>query len=125
MRVLNIILFLLILWNSQAQIVKLDIGNKSQPQKEIFLELAYRFQHNNPKPLNPNDIYDRSIYSPKSVIFSNDGSKFYIHSLEGYKTSVYSTKSMKRIKIIEHKFGSKQRFLFKKKRDICFGLFLL
>lgn len=50
--------------------------------------------------------YDPDIYSPKSVGFTPDGSKFYINSLEGFKTVVYDTRSLKKLKTIVHEFES-------------------
>lgn len=52
------------------------------------------------------DFFDVDIFSPKSAIFHPDNSKFYINSLEGCKTVLYSTDSLKKIKIIEHDFVS-------------------
>jgi hypothetical protein len=37
---------------AQTQIVKLNIGDQSRPQDEIYLELVSRFQHNNSRPNN-------------------------------------------------------------------------
>ena len=90
-----LLFFLCYSLQGQTQIVKLNIGDQSTPQDDIYLELVSRFQHNNSRPNHSNDKYDRSIYSPKSVKFSVDGKKFYIQSLEGYTTSVYRRDSLK------------------------------
>ncbi len=116
-----LLFFLCYSLQGQTQIVKLNIGDQSTPQDDIYLELVSRFQHNNSRPNHSNDKYDRSIYSPKSVKFSVDGKKFYIQSLEGYTTSVYRSDSLKRIKVIRHSFGPEQNRLFKNNENTIFG----
>ncbi len=51
---------------------------------------------------------DEDIYSPKSVNFHPDGSKYYVNSLEGCKTVVYDMKTNKKLKVINHDFQSGQ-----------------
>ena len=98
--------------NSQ-EIVNINIGDQSLPKNsEVVLSLKYRFQHYK-KSLNSNgNIYDRSIDSPKSVNILNEKNKFYIHSLEGYTTSVYSTETFTKIRDINHIFNTDNQFLF-------------
>ena len=98
--------------NSQ-EIVNINIGDQSLPKNsEVVLSLKYRFQHYK-KSLNSNgNIYDRSIDSPKSVNILNEKNKFYIHSLEGYTTSVYSTETFTKIRDINHIFDIDNQFLF-------------
>jgi DNA-binding beta-propeller fold protein YncE len=67
------------------------------------------------------DVYDSSIYSPKSAIYSKDGSKFYINSLEGYETVVYSSKTLEKLKVIKHSFTEKNQYLFKNNETTVFG----
>lgn len=50
--------------------------------------------------------YDGDIRSPKSAIFLPHGEKFYVNSLEGCKTVVYQTDSLKKLKVINHDFKS-------------------
>ena len=55
------------------------------------------------KVISPKDtlsVYEPAINSPKSVIFSKDGSKFYVNSLEGCVTIVFDSKSLKKLKEI-------------------------
>lgn len=52
------------------------------------------------------DTYDADISSPKSVKFSKDGSKFYVNSLEGGKTVVYESRTLRKLKVIRHHFTS-------------------
>ncbi|MDE6551460.1 MAG: YncE family protein [Muribaculaceae bacterium] len=47
---------------------------------------------------------DKDIYSPKSVNIHPSGKKFYVNSLEGAKTVVYSLPDLKKLKVIDHKF---------------------
>jgi DNA-binding beta-propeller fold protein YncE len=98
--------------NSQ-EIVNINIGDQSLPKNsEVVLSLKYRIQHYK-KSLNSNgNIYDRSIDSPKSVNILNEKNKFYIHSLEGYTTSVYSTETFTKIRDINHIFNTDNQFLF-------------
>ncbi|MBQ7617590.1 MAG: hypothetical protein IJS50_01820, partial [Desulfovibrio sp.] len=52
------------------------------------------------------------IFSPKSAIFSPDGSKFYVNSLEGKETLVYDTASLTLLKVIRHTFDKDDSNLF-------------
>lgn len=49
---------------------------------------------------------DQDIFSPKSVNFHPDGSKYYVNSLEGCATVVYATSDNHKIKAIPHRFES-------------------
>ena len=49
---------------------------------------------------------DTDIFSPKSVNFLPDGSKYYVNSLEGCATVVYSTAGNEKVKVIPHRFAS-------------------
>lgn len=114
-----IIIFIISVFNSFGQIptdsiIRIPIGLKSSPENgEVELELIARKQHYKQTPDHKADVYDRSISSPKSAIFTLDGSKFYVHSLEGFRTSVYETGSWKRIKVIHHDFDQGNNYLFK------------
>ena len=59
-----------------------------------------------------NDIDDRQVYSPKSALFSQDGRKLYVNSLEGGQTLVYSWPDLKKMKTITHVFNAQNDFLF-------------
>ena len=72
-------------------VVRINIGEKSSPlDAEVVITLKHRFQHYNSSLNSNGNTYDRSIHSPKSVNILDKKKKFYIHSLEGYITSVYS-----------------------------------
>ncbi|MDA7803564.1 hypothetical protein N8987_03205, partial [Crocinitomix sp.] len=92
--------------------VTTDIGDKSEKSTSISLTLSHRFQKYKSSGLHQNDHYDRSISSPKSVKILDSKEKFYIHSLEGYTTSVYSLENFKLLKTIEHKFNETNKAVF-------------
>jgi WD40 repeat protein len=66
----------------------------------------------------PMDAHDSDIYSPKSVRFSADGKKFYVNSLEGGKTVVYSWPQISKIKAIEHRFDARNQHLFQGEESV-------
>lgn len=72
------------------------------------------------KTKSEKDIYDPSIRSPKSALFSLDGRKLYINALEGYQTVVYSWPELKRIKAINHTFNDSNQYLFKNGESTVF-----
>ncbi len=93
---------------------RVPIGTASAPAKaEVELTLRYRFQHYNEKAEQPGDIYDPTIHSPKSVNILDDKKKFYVHSLEGRVTSVYSLDTFRLIRTIQHSFDEKNQHLFR------------
>lgn len=65
-------------------------------------------------------VYDDAINSPKSAIFSKDGSKFYVQSLEGYTTVVYATETLEKLKEIKHVFDASHEALFKDNETTIF-----
>ncbi|MDO5536062.1 MAG: hypothetical protein Q4F72_00825 [Desulfovibrionaceae bacterium] len=68
-----------------------------------------------PEPLTLEHITTltgKDICSPKSVIFSADGSRFYINSLEGMKTVVFDAVTLQQLSVIEHSFGRDEAPLF-------------
>ncbi len=90
------------------------IGTKSVPDtSEVRLTLMARIQGYNSSARNSNDIYDRSVGSPKSVIILEEKNKFYINNLENRSTSVYNLENLNLIKIIRHRFTAESSYLFK------------
>jgi DNA-binding beta-propeller fold protein YncE len=90
------------------------IGTKSEPDTaEVRLTLLARIQGYNSYTRNSNDIYDRSVGSPKSVIILEEKNKFYINNLENRSTSVYNLENLSLIKIIRHRFTAESSYLFK------------
>jgi DNA-binding beta-propeller fold protein YncE len=96
-----------------AQRSGVPIGTSSNSAGSgISISLVKRFQHYNGNTKNPDDIFDVSINSPKSVNILNSKNKFYVNSLEGEATSVYDLTTFKKIKIIKHSFNSSNQYLF-------------
>lgn len=48
--------------------------------------------------------FDRDIASPKSAGFHPDGTRLYVNSLEGCATVVYDARTMRKRKVINHRF---------------------
>lgn len=63
-------------------------------------------------------IRDLDINSPKSVRFTQDGRKFYINSLEGGMTAVYSWPELTKLKTINHKFNVENQYLFQNETTV-------
>jgi DNA-binding beta-propeller fold protein YncE len=108
----KLLAFFLILTSSAVSQVVTEIGNVSEGSSSVVLSLSHRFQKYKSSGLHENDHYDRSINSPKSVKIIDAKKKFYIHSLEGYTTSVYSLENFKLLKTIKHKFQHTNKALF-------------
>jgi DNA-binding beta-propeller fold protein YncE len=88
--------------------------------KFVSLKLKQRIQAINKDSLKELDVFDLDIDSPKSVIFSKDGTKFYVNSLEGYTTVVYDSKSLVKLKSIRHIFNAENNYLFKQNESTVF-----
>ena len=58
------------------------------------------------------DLHGTHINSPKSVQFSQDGSVFYVNSLEGGETVVYDSASHELLQVVRHHFGAEAANLF-------------
>ena len=100
-------------------IVRAALGTRAPPAQApgappapLTLELTARFQHYNPAPTQPRDVFDQHVFSPKSVAFSPDGAKAYVNALEGLATVVYDAREPRKIKVIRHVFGADQAGLF-------------
>ncbi len=61
------------------------------------------------------------IFSPKSAVFSPDGSKFYVHALEGMETLVFDSTTLKLKTVIPHRFTAKDTELFLNNENTVFG----
>lgn len=55
---------------------------------------------------------DADIVSPKSVNIHPSGNKFYVNSLEGGKTVVYSLPELEKLAVISHRFNSSHAHLW-------------
>lgn len=108
------LLLLLSVVCAKAEVQRVPIGQKSSPeQAKLQLQLIHRMQHYEANTNHPHDVYDASIYSPKSVNILDQKGKFYVQSLEGESTSVYSLKTFQLLKVIRHRFGVKNQYLFR------------
>lgn len=107
--------------SAKDELIRLDIGSVSEPiGSEITISLEARKQHYKQTTGHESDVYDQSINSPKSVVFTLDGKKFYVHSLEGYTTTVYDAITMEKIKDITHQFSGRNNHLFKENEHTVF-----
>lgn len=79
----------------------------------VEMELVARFQHRVASTKDPNDHFDTSINSPKSINYLPGKKKFYVQSLEGNETVVYDLTAFNKIKVIRHSFTSQNQNLFK------------
>jgi YVTN family beta-propeller protein len=97
-----------------GELSRVAIGQKSSPeQAEVRMQLVHRMQHYEANTTHAHDVYDASVYSPKSVNILDKKLKFYVQSLEGESTSVYSLKSYQLLKVIRHRFTAKNQYLFR------------
>ncbi len=104
---------ILVISCATAQVQHVSIGTTSSPAKaDVSIQLVRRYQQYNANPINTADVYDVSINSPKSVNILDAKKKFYVHSLEGHTTSIYSLENFKLIKTIHHTFNEKNQYLF-------------
>ncbi|MBM3160944.1 MAG: peptidoglycan-binding protein [Bacteroidetes bacterium] len=104
MRVLSIFFICITVYSFSQEIKHIKLGTKSSGSGEITLELIARRQSYNLRPTSQNDVYETVINSPKSVIFSKSGDKFYVNSLEGHETGVFDAKTFNKTKVIRHQF---------------------
>lgn len=99
-----------------------SIENIDSVSIRIFkeLKLSKIIQSKSSLNIDTNSVYEPAINSPKSVVFTKDGSKFYINSLEGYTTVVFDSKTFKKIKEIRHEFNESNNHLFKNNEHTLF-----
>lgn len=56
--------------------------------------------------------YDVDIHSPKSVNLNPEGTRYYVNSLEGYKTIAYDARTHQKLAVIKHTFSHKDSALW-------------
>ena len=61
---------------------------------------------------------DEDVFSPKSVNFHPDGTKYYVNSLEGCATLVYDRETNRKLKVISHRHASGEGPLWNKPSGI-------
>ena len=98
-------------------LVRVPIGTRVEGpgpggRGRLALELIARFQHYDPDPAHPADVFDRYVFSPKSVHLTGDGARAYVNALEGFSTLVYDAQRLVRRKVILHRFGEGEGGLF-------------
>jgi DNA-binding beta-propeller fold protein YncE len=106
---------------TKEDVVYNKIGVISTPESSpVQLELYARFQHRVYTTKNEKDKYDADISSPKSINYLPAQNKFYVHSLEGFKTVVYDLGTLEKLKVINHSFNAENQNLFKNGEYIPF-----
>lgn len=100
-------------------LVRVAIGTRAEAGegRALSLELVARFQHYDPKPEHPADRFDRHVFSPKSVKFAPDGQRVYVNALEGKSTLVYDPATLRKKRVIIHRFGEAEAALFDAKGE--------
>jgi WD40 repeat protein len=84
------------------------------------LKLVRTIQAFDPAQVSEINVYDEAVNSPKSAIFNRSGTKFYVQSLEGYTTVVYSVETFEKLKEIKHVFNANTSHLFKNDETTIF-----
>ncbi|PLW92564.1 MAG: peptidoglycan-binding protein [Marinilabiliales bacterium] len=113
MRCFLSIVFIAIFWVSQAQVQRIPIGHTSSSLDSVSsFELIARIRNYYSATTNPADVLNKHIDSPKAAIIIEEKNKFYINSLEGYETLIFSLDSFKQIGIIRHCFDITDTALF-------------
>ncbi len=78
----------------------------------VEITMIAKIQNYSNKADNVYVIKETDINSPKSVVFLEEKQKFYVHSLEGYTTTVFDINTFKKKKSIIHSFTTADDSLF-------------
>ena len=89
------------------EVVHPTVGEAVSFGKDKGIQLVGKIQNYTGGPSR-----DPDIHSPKSVNIHPSGSKFYVNSLEGGKTLVYSLPGLEKLAVINHKFDSSHKHLW-------------
>ncbi len=89
--------------HAQPPVVHSHIGQKVEAPGALTITNVGKHQQHD---WRDKATLDTDIFSPKSVNFHPDGSKYYVNSLEGCATVVYATAGNHKIKVIPHRFAS-------------------
>ena len=89
--------------HAQPPVVHSHIGQKVEAPGALTITNVGKHQQHD---WRDKATLDTDIFSPKSVNFHPDGSKYYVNSLEGCATVVYATADNHKIKVIPHRFAS-------------------
>ena len=94
----------------QPSVVHSRIGQTDQSDNgSVRLTLLHKFQSFSTAE---RETYDADVRSPKSVNIHPSGSKFYVNSLEGFKTVVYEMLTWRKLKVIDHTFDDRHQSLW-------------
>lgn len=100
-RTLLLILLLLAGYQSDAQsVVRTEIGKSYEFDGVRLTTYAHKQNYNRKETSS----LDKDIRSPKSVSVHPDGQRYYVNSLEGFKTVVYDFRTNSKVAVIEHKY---------------------
>lgn len=94
---------------SAQTVVHPKIGESLKLDNGVKIELTGKRQNFYSRDASS---YDADILSPKSVNIHPSGKKFYVNSLEGGKTVVYSLPELKKIAVVNHRFSEKDSALW-------------
>lgn len=92
-----------------TSVVHPSVGERANFADEKYIRLVCKI-HNYLG--GPSDHHDADISSPKSVNIHPSGGKFYVNSLEGAKTVVYSLPGLEKLAVIRHRFDGSQAHLW-------------
>lgn len=113
MKYFLIFIFFITSYSLTAQEIHPSIGSTAGGEEVgVEITLIAKIQNYSTKADNTYIIRETDIYSPKSIIFLEEKQKFYVNSLEGYKTVVFDINTFKRKKTIVHGFGKANDSLF-------------
>lgn len=105
-------------------VVQVPVGKTSEPaDATVKLELIARIQNYNDAHVSDSDFVNKHIDSPKSVNILDSKNKFYIHSLEGCETLVFSLDSLRMLKVIPHTFSKKDSALFQENTVLGYSFY--
>ena len=94
----------------QPSVVHSRIGQTDQSDNgSVRLTLLHKFQSFSTAE---RETYDADVRSPKSVNIHPNGSKFYVNSLEGFKTVVYEMLTWRKLKVLNHTFDDRHQSLW-------------
>lgn len=107
MRIIHTLVLLLCAfaaWATEPPVVHSRVGARAESaDRSVTLEIIGKKQN-----FDWRDTLTRDpdVFSPKSVTFHPDGSRFYVNSLEGCATVVYDAHSLRKRTVMHHQFTS-------------------
>ena len=83
-------------------VVHVKQGSSYEIGNQLTIKHVARHQRYN---AHDTATYDLDIHSPKSVSLNPEGTRYYVNSLEGFKTVVYDARSHQKLTTIKHSFS--------------------